>query len=88
MVFKHDFRYGFFDFSEENCDTARVDIRMLVGVVNENAYLFSSDLLRSETEDKEERVDYVRFSTTVWSYNGVEALLCVIYRLIRFSVGW
>jgi len=48
---------------------------MLITVVNENTYLLGADLLRSEAEYKEKRVDNVGLTASVRSYHRIEALL-------------
>ena len=47
---------------------------MLVAVVNENADFFGAQLLRTETEDEEQRVDDVRLAAAVGADHSIEAL--------------
>lgn len=47
---------------------------MLVTVVDEHAYLLGTNLLGSEAEDEEERIDDIGLARSIGANNGVEAL--------------
>jgi hypothetical protein len=66
--------YRFFDFAEENVNTARVDIGMLITVVNQHAQLFASNFLSSKSENEEERVDDVGLAAAVGTNHSIETL--------------
>lgn len=62
---------------------------MLITVVNENTYLLGADLLRSEAEYKEKRVDNVGLTASVRSYHRIEALLrmnVLVKILVKFEM--
>ena len=65
------------DLAEVDAHGARLDARVLLAVVDEDAELLGADLLGAEAEDEEQRVDHVRLARAVGPDDGVEALLNV-----------
>ncbi len=60
--------------AEEDLDIAAVDVGVLVTVVDQDTYLFGTDLLSAEAEDKEQGVDDVRFARAVWTNYRIKTL--------------
>jgi len=54
---------------EMHFHSTRLEIRVIIGMVDENADCLGSNLLRSISENKQQRIDNIRLSTTVRANN-------------------